>query len=102
VFGRHEARSQLPFGTRDAVVKEGPSRHRGLEVTVVAPERGPRFRAYVHAPGWGRVLVVSTAASADEATARAEALLAQAVGAGVRVNLPTTRASRQQRVAQIA
>jgi hypothetical protein len=84
------ARSQVPFGARDAVVKQGPTRHRGLEVTVVAPKRGPRFRAYVHTSEWERVLVVSTAASADAAMRRAEALLTQAVGEGVDVNLPRT------------
>jgi len=83
-------RAEIPFGARDAVVKQGLTRHRGLEVTVVAPKRGPRFRAYVHTPDWERVLVVSTAASADAAMRRAEALLTQAVGEGIGVNLPTT------------
>jgi hypothetical protein len=88
VFGRHVAQSQLPFGARDAVVKHGPSRHRGLDVTVVSPKHGPRFRAYVHAPGWERVLAVSTAESAESAVARAERSLSQAIGNGVQVNLP--------------
>ena len=82
------AQLQLPFGARDGVVKQGPSRHRGLEVTVVAPKRGPRFRAYVHTPGWERVVAVSGAGSEDAAMARAEALLTQAIGNGVRVDLP--------------
>jgi hypothetical protein len=56
VFGRHVAQSQLPFGARDAVVRQGSSRHRGLEMTVASPKRGPWFRAYVHTPGWERVL----------------------------------------------
>jgi hypothetical protein len=88
VFGRRVAQSQLPFGARDAVVKHGPSRHRGLDVTVVSPKRGPRFRAYVHTPGWRRVLAVGTAESAESAIARAERALSQAVGTGVQVNLP--------------
>lgn len=89
MFGRHVARTELPFGARDVVVKHGPTRYRGLEVTVVAPRRGPRFRAYVHTPGWERVLVVSTAELAETAGSRAEALLTQAVGEGVEVGLPT-------------
>ena len=76
-----------PFG--DSLVTRRPSRHRGLEVSVFAPKRGPKFRAYVHTPSWDRVLVVSTAASADTAMARADALLSQAVGEGVAVRLPT-------------
>ena len=74
-------RSQHPF--RDSVVERGPSRHRGLQVTVFAPKHGPRFRAYVHTPGWERVLAVSAGESADAAKKRAEAVLTQAVGAGV-------------------
>jgi hypothetical protein len=89
MFRRHVAGSQLPFGARDTVVKQGRTRYRGLEVTVVAPKRGPRFRAYVHTRDWERVLVVSTAASAESAMARAEALLTQAVGEGVEIHLPT-------------
>lgn len=88
---RHVAGLQIPFGARDEVVKQGPSRHRGLDVTVVAPKRGPRFRAYVHTPAWERVVAVSTAGSEDAAIARAEALLTQAIGNGVRVDLPPQR-----------
>ena len=91
VFGRHVARAEIPFGARDAVVKQRPTRHGGLEVTVAAPERGPRFRAYVHTPAWDRVVVVSTGASAEAAMARAEALVTRAVGEGVEVRLPATR-----------
>jgi len=79
--------SQHPSG--DPLVKQQPSRHKGLEVSVFAPKRGAKFRAYVHTPCWDRVLVVSTAASADAAMARSDALLAQAVGEGVAVRLPT-------------
>ena len=71
-------RSSHPF--RDSVVKQGPSRHRGLEVTVFAPKHGPRFRAYVHTPGWERVLAVSAAESADAAKERAEAVLTPGCG----------------------
>jgi hypothetical protein len=85
------ARAEIPFGARDAVVKQRPTRHGGLEVTVAAPERGPRFRAYVHTPAWDRVVVVSTGASAEAAMARAEALVTRAVGEGVEVRLPATR-----------
>jgi hypothetical protein len=81
----------LPFGARDPVVKQRLSRHRGLEVTVAAPKRGPRFRAYVHLPDWKRVLAVSTADSADAAITRAEALLTLAIGNGVKVDLPPPR-----------
>ena len=79
-------RPQHPF--RDSVVNQEPSRHRGLQVSVFAPKHGPRFRAYVRTPGWERVLAVSTAASSDAAIERAEAVLTQAVGAGVEVHLP--------------
>ena len=82
-------RSQHPF--RDSVVQRGPSRHRGLQVTLFAPKHGPRFRAYVHTPRWKRVLAVSAAESADAAKNRAEAVLTQAVGAGVDVSLPAAR-----------
>jgi hypothetical protein len=81
----------LPFGARDEVVKQRLSRHRGLEVTVAAPRRGPRFRAYLHLPDLERVLAVSTADSVDAAIARVEGLLTQAMGNGFRVNLPQPR-----------
>jgi hypothetical protein len=102
VFGRHKAQSQLPFGAHDAVVKQGPSRHRGLDVTVVAPKRGPRFRAYVHTPDWQRALAVSTAASAEAAASRAEAVLAQAIDEGVRVHLADRAPSTPAVVAHTA
>jgi hypothetical protein len=88
VFGRHVAQSQLPFGARDPVVSQRPSRLGGLEVTVAAPKCGPRFRAYVHTPGWERVLAVGTGSTADAAMLHAEGSLSQAIGNGVRVNLP--------------
>jgi hypothetical protein len=87
VFGRH-VESQLPFGARDPVVDQRPSRLGGLEVTVAAPKCGPRFRAYVHTPGWERVLAVSTGSTADAAMVHAEGSLSHAIGSGVRVNLP--------------
>lgn len=86
MFRKRMRPTQHPF--RDAAVEERPSRHRGLKVTVSAPKHGPRFRAYVHTPGWERVIAVSTAASADAAIERAEAVLTQAVEAGVEVHLP--------------
>jgi hypothetical protein len=93
-------RSQHPF--RDSVVKQAASRHRGLQVTVFAPKHGPRFRAYVHTPGWERVLAVSAAESADAAMRRAEALLTQALGAGVEVHLPAARRPLRLRSAEDA
>jgi hypothetical protein len=92
--------SQHPF--RGAVVMQQPSRRGGLEVTVFAPKHGPRFRAYVHTPGWERVLAVSTAQSADAAAKRAEAVLTQAVGAGVDVQLPQARRPLRLRSAEEA
>jgi hypothetical protein len=87
-------RSQHPF--RDSVVMHASSRHRGLDVTVFAPKRGPRFRAYLHTPSWERVLAVSTGESADEAVQRVDALLARAVESGVGVG--PVRASRPLRL----
>jgi hypothetical protein len=103
VFGRHVAQSQLPFGARDAVVGQGASRHRGLEVTVASPKRGRRFRAYVHTPGWERVLAVSTADSAEAAMARADQSLSHAIGHGVQVSLPAQRQRvRAAKTAEVA
>ena len=73
------------------MVKHGPSRHRGLDVTVFAPKRGPAFRAYVHTPGWERVLAVSAAVSADAAMERAEDLVGRAVSEGSLIRLPANR-----------
>ena len=74
----------LPFGSRDAVVIERASRHRGLRLTAVAfAERLPRLRAYLHTPEWERILAVGTAPSAAEAADRAEGLLDRAVDLGV-------------------
>lgn len=83
---------RTPHPFRDSLVKQEPSRHGGLQVSVFASKRGPRFRAYVHTPGWERVLVVSSGgASADAAMARAEATLDEALSAGIGVHLPTGR-----------
>jgi hypothetical protein len=79
----------VPFGRRDAVVMERPSRHAGLSLTVVAFTRGePRLRAYLHTPKWERIVVVATASSPDAAAARADDLLAGAVARGVAVKIP--------------
>jgi hypothetical protein len=86
----------------DSLVKHEPSRHRGLEVSVFALKRGRQFRAYVHTPGWERVLAVSIAASADAAMTRADAALSQAVGAGVDVRLPAARRPLRLRSAEEA
>jgi hypothetical protein len=68
--------SAPPFGQKDAVVIDRPSRHRGLRVTAVAfAGRTPRIRAYLHTPGWERIAVTATGASAGEAAVRAEELL---------------------------
>jgi hypothetical protein len=65
-----------PFGHKDAVVIDRPSRHRGLRVTAVAfAGRTPRIRAYLHTPGWERIAATATGASAGEAAVRAEDLL---------------------------
>ena len=81
----------VPLGSGAVVVNEGPSGYRGLDLTVVALKRaGWPFRAYVHTPGWGRVVAVSTGSSADTARERAETLLAQAVERGV-VAFPTEK-----------
>ena len=77
----------VPFGSRDAVVIERPSRHHGLRLTAVAfAERVPRIRAYLHTPKWERILAVGTAPSAAEAADRAEDLLDRAVDRGVAVD----------------
>lgn len=78
-----------PFGPKDAVVVDRPSRHRGLRVTAVAfADRTPRIRAYLHTPAWERIAVTATADSAGEAGVRAEDLLeharARTTGAGAR------------------
>jgi hypothetical protein len=92
------AQAELPFGPDDAVVKERPSRHRGLHLTVVAFKRGPtRFRAYVHTPEWERIVVVSANSSAEVAAERAENLVGRATERGVVVRLPQTSALRLAR-----
>jgi hypothetical protein len=78
------ARAEPPFGPKDAVVKQRPSRHRGLHLTVVAFKRGGTpFRAYVHTPDWERIVVVSPSTSAEVAAARAENLVLHASTYGV-------------------
>jgi hypothetical protein len=78
------ARAEPPFGPQDAVVKQRPSRHRGLHLTVVAFKRGGTpFRAYVHTPDWERIVVVSPSASAELAAERAENLALRASIYGV-------------------
>jgi hypothetical protein len=87
-----------PFGPRDAVVIERPSRHRGLRVTAVAfAERMPRVRAYVHTPGWERIVATGTGRSAGEAAVRAEDLLEHALLRGVRVAPPALVRTELQR-----
>jgi len=83
------SRAEAPFGPDDAVVKQRPSRHRGLHLTVVAFKRGgTRFRAYVHTPDWQRIVVVSASSSAETAAERAENLVLRASQHGVLVRLP--------------
>ena len=78
-----------PFGPRDAVVIARPSRHRGLRVTAVAfADRTPRIRAYLHTPGWERIVATGTGRAAGEAAVRAEDLLEHALRSGVRVDPP--------------
>ena len=78
-----------PFGARDAVVIERPSRYRGLRVTAVAfAGRTPRLRAYLHTPGWERIVATGVGRSAGEAAVRAEDMLEHALLCGARVELP--------------
>jgi hypothetical protein len=71
------------------VVKQRPSRHRGLHLSVVAFKRGATpFRAYVHTPDWERIVVVSPNSSAEVAAERAENLVLRASKHGVLVRLP--------------
>ena len=84
--------SAPPFGPKDAVVVDRPSRHRGLRVTAVEFAVGtPRIRAYLHTPGWERIAVTATAGSAGEAALRAEDLLEHAQSLGVRAKAPRLR-----------
>ena len=71
------------------MVKQRPSRHRGLHLSVVAFKRGgTSFRAYVHTPDWERIVVVSPNSSAEVAAERAENLVLRASKHGVLVRLP--------------
>jgi hypothetical protein len=82
----------LPFGPRDAVVVDRPSRHPGLRVTAVAfADRTPRIRAWLHTPDWERVVATGTGGSAGEAAVRAEDLLEAAWARGVPVARPRLR-----------
>jgi hypothetical protein len=84
--------SVVPYGPRDAVVIDRPSRYAGLSVTAVAFEhRTPRIRAWLHTPGWERILTTGTAESAGEAALRAEDLVESARARGVPVRLPRLR-----------
>jgi hypothetical protein len=77
------------------VVKERPSRHRGLHLTVVAFKHGgTRFRAYVHTPEWERIVVVSANSSSEVAAKRAENLVGSATERGILVRLPQTSPRR--------
>ena len=77
------ARSEPPLGPEDAVVKQRPSRRRGLHLTVVAFKRGGTPFAYVHTPDWERIVVVSPSTSAEVAAERAENLVLHASAHGV-------------------
>lgn len=82
----------LPFGPRDAVVVDRPSRHPGLRVTAVAfADRTPRIRAWLHTPDWERIVATGTGGSAREAAVRAEDLLGAAWDRGVPVALRRLR-----------
>jgi hypothetical protein len=81
-----------PYGPRDAVVIDRPSRYAGLRVTSVAfAQRTPRIRAWLHSPGWDRVVATATAESAGKAAVRAEDLVETAQSRGVPVQLPRLR-----------
>jgi hypothetical protein len=82
--------TQVPYGPRDAVIVDRPSRHAGLRVTAVAfAEKTPRIRAWLHTPAWERIVATATGRSAGEAAVRAEDLLeaARARGVGTRPHL---------------
>lgn len=82
----------LPFGPRDAVVVDRPSRHPGLRVTAVAfADRMPRIRAWLHTPDWERIVATGMGDSAGEAAVRAEDLLEAARARGLPVWPPRLR-----------
>jgi hypothetical protein len=63
------------------VIWERPSRHSGLEVTVVARRQGraqPPFLAYLHTPDRSRVVAVSNGPSPEQAAHRVDTLLTHA------------------------
>jgi hypothetical protein len=87
-----------PFGPRDAVVVDRPSRHPGLRVTAVAFADGtPRIRGYLHTPEWDRVAAMGTGRSAGEAAVRAEDLFERALRRGVGVQPATLRPVERER-----
>src|SRR5947207_1825400 len=90
---------RLPFGHRDSVVLQRPSRHPGLLISVVARRDEALLRAYVHTPGWRRVVAVGMARSPQDAADRADGLLANAIAHGVPTGLPkpSTRRSTPRR-----
>jgi hypothetical protein len=90
--------SPLPFGPRDAVIVDRPSRHPGLRVTAVAfADRTPRIRAYLHTPGWDRIAAMGTGRSAGEAAVRAEDLFELALRRGIGVEPVRLRPVELQR-----
>ncbi len=81
-----------PFGPRDAVVVDRPSRHFGLHVTSVAfADRVPLIRAWLHTPDWERIVATAVGPSAGDAAVRAEDALDHARACGVPVSLPRLR-----------
>lgn len=80
---------QHPFGRRDAVVLERPSRRPGLRVTVVAFASGePRLRSFVHTPDWSRLVLVAGGPSPRDAAERADDLIDAVEARGVDLRLP--------------
>ena len=92
---RARSRSRLPFGRRDSVVLQAKSRHDGLLISVVARRGAASLHAYLHTPGWGRILAVGLAPTAQEAAERADALLDAAIARGLTIGRvkPSRRAS---------
>jgi hypothetical protein len=68
------------------VIWERPSRHPGLDVTVIAREDGGQpFLAYLHTPDRRRIVAVSQGRTPETTAHRVENLYASVLGRGVAV-----------------
>jgi hypothetical protein len=89
---RSMGRGAVPYGSRDAVVIDRVSRHRGLRVTAVAfAGRPPRIRAYLHTPEWRRIVAMGVGEAAAQAADRAEELADRAAERGIPVDAAAER-----------